>query len=129
MGNSIYSSQFEWNDYKNILDTLEHTPSSEIENVKDNTETLLIGNIKDIQTRSAKIKGIFIEEHFGIVNLVDPYGSVELMLDSEKLKQIQKMNLDEIVVFKVKITEKTMGTDTYKSIDVSDIMTIDEAKE
>ena len=115
--------------YKNILAPLEYTLSSEIENTKDGIETLLIGKVKDIQTRSAKIKGVFVEEHFGIVNLVDPYGSVELMLDSEKLKQIQKINLNELVVFKVKITEKTMGTDTYKSIDVSDIMTIDEAKE
>jgi hypothetical protein len=116
---------YEWNDYKNILNTLEHTPLSEIENTKDNKETLLIGIIKDIQTRSAKIKGVFIEEHFAIVNLVDPHGSVELMLNSEKLKQLQKMNLDELVVFKVKITD----SDSSKSIDVSDIMTIDEAKE
>jgi hypothetical protein len=116
---------YEWNDYKNILNTLEHTPSSEIKNTKDNKETLLIGIIKAIQTRSAKIKGVFIEEHFAIVNLVDPHGSVELMLNSEKLKQLQKMNLDELVVFKVKITD----SDSSKSIDVSDIMTIDEAKE
>jgi hypothetical protein len=116
---------YEWNDYKNILNTLEHTPLSEIENTKDNKETLLIGIIKAIQTRSAKIKGVFIEEHFAIVNLVDPHGSVELMLNSEKLKQLQKMNLDELVVFKVKITD----SDSSKSIDVSDIMTIDEAKE
>ena len=39
------------------------------------------------------------------------------------------MNLDELVVFKVKITEKTMGTDTYTSIDLSDIITISKAKE
>jgi DNA polymerase-3 subunit alpha len=63
-----------------------------------------------------------------VVDLVDPYGNVEVVIFSEKLKQIQKMNLDEIVVFKVKITDKDMGTDIFKSIDVCNIMTIGEAK-
>ena len=119
------NAQLELNKYKNKLATLEYTLLSEIENTKDGIDTFLIGKVKDIQTRSAKIKGIFIEEHFAIINLVDPHGSVELMLNSEKLKQIQKMNLDELVVFKVKITD----SDSFKRIDVSDIITIDEAKE
>ena len=80
---------------------------------------------ENIQTRSAKVDGVVIENHFGIVHLVDQSGESEIMLNSEKLKQIQKMNLDELVVFKVKITD----SDSFKRIDVSDIITIDEAKE
>ena len=116
-------------EYKDKLDTLNYTPSSEIENTKDGTETLLIGKVKDIQIRSAKIKGVIIEEFCGVANLIDPYGSVKILLFSEKLKQIQKMNLDEIIVFKVEITDKKMDADTYKSIDIVDIMIIDEDKE
>ena len=98
---------------------------SEIENVPNNTEILLIAIAENIQTRSAKVDGVVIENYFGIVHLVDQSGESEIMLDSDKLKQLQKMNLDELVVFKVKITDN----DSFKSIDVSDIMTIDEVKE
>lgn len=104
---------------------LSYTLLSEVENVPNNTEILLIAIAENIQIRSAKINGVVIENHFGIVHIVDQSGEREIMLDSDKLKHLQKMYLDELVVFKVKITNR----DSFKSINVSGIMTIDEVKE
>jgi len=101
-----------------------HTLSSDIRDTKDGTETLLIGKIEDLQIKSAMIKGVFIEEHLGVVNFVDSSGSVEIMLFSDKLKQLQKMNLNETIVLKVKITDKVFDDEILKSIDVIDIIII-----
>ena len=103
---------------------LKSTFISKLKNIEDNTETLLIGKVENIQIMSAKIKGVFIEEHFAIVNLVDLSGNVEIMLDSKRLKQLQKIGLEDTVVFKVKITDN----DSFKKIDVNTVMTLDEAK-
>ena len=110
---------------KNTLENVYYTFLAEIVNIQDPMETFLIGKVEDFTIKSASIKGVFIEEHFGIVNLVDSSGDVEIMLDSEKLKQLKKMNLDEMVVFKVSIIDN----DFFKKINVNDIMTINDAKE
>lgn len=105
-----------------------HTLSSDIKDTKDGTEIFVIGKVEDLQIKSAMIKGVFIEEHFGVVNLVDSSGSTEIMLFSDKLKELQKMNLDESIVFNVKIIDKTFDDEIFKSIDVIGIMSLDEAK-
>ena len=90
-----------------------------LEDVKDGAYAIFIGKVEEIQKKISK-KG----NSFGIVKLIDFHGDLELMLFSDKLEQLQKMELNEPVAFKVKITHTEMFTRTS----VTKIMTLKEAK-
>jgi len=55
---------------------------------------------------------------------MDFHGNIEVMLFSDKLEQLEAMNLDEPVAFKVKVTHTEMFTRTS----VTKIMTLAQAK-
>jgi DNA polymerase-3 subunit alpha len=76
-------------------------------------------NFEDIVKKVSK-KG----NQFGIVNLMDFHGNIEIMLFSDKLEQLADMDLDEPIAFKAKITH----TEMFTRIGVTKIMTLKESK-
>ncbi|MDD3476554.1 MAG: DNA polymerase III subunit alpha [Sulfurimonas sp.] len=115
----FYISGHPLDEFRDKLDELEYTLSSELESVKDGTYAIFIGKVEEIVKKTSK-KGA----QFGIVNLMDFHGNIELMLFSDKVDELQAMNLDEPIAFKVKITHTEMFTRTS----VSKIMTLKDAK-
>ena len=115
----FYVSGHPMDDYREQLDELNYTLSSEIEGVKDGTFAIFIGKVEDITVKMSK-KG----NQFAIVSLMDFHGNVEIMLFSDKLEQLREMDLDEPVAFKAKITH----TEMFTRIGVTKIMTLREAK-
>jgi DNA polymerase-3 subunit alpha len=61
---------------------------------------------------------------FGLVSLMDFHGNIEVMLFSDKLEELEKMDLDEPIAFKVKVTH----TEMFTRISVTKIMSLNEAK-
>ena len=106
-------------EFREELDQLNYTLSSEIESVKDGSYAIFIGKVEDIQVKMSK-KG----NQFGIVSLMDFHGNVEIMLFSDKLEKLKEMDLEEPVAFKAKITH----TDMFTRIGVTKLMTLKEAK-
>ncbi|MEA1893354.1 MAG: DNA polymerase III subunit alpha [Campylobacterota bacterium] len=115
----FYVSGHPLDEYREKLDELNYTLSSEIEAIKDGSYAIFIGKVEEIVTKISK-KG----NQFAIVSLMDFHDNIEIMLFSDKLEQLQEMNLDEPVAFKAKITH----TDMFTRIGVSKIMTLKEAK-
>ena len=115
----FYISGHPLDEFRDKLDELEYTLSSEVEDVKDGTYAIFIGKVEEIVKKTSK-KGA----QFGIVNLMDFHGNIELMLFSDKVEELQAMNLNEPIAFKVKITH----TDMFTRTSVSKIMTLKEAK-
>lgn len=115
----FYVSGHPLDEYRDVLDELNYTLSSEIENIKDGSQAIFIGKVEEIQKKVSK-KG----NPFGIVNLMDFHGNIDVMLFSDKLEALQEMDLEEPVAFKVKITH----TEMFTRIGVSKIMTLKEAK-
>ena len=115
----FYVSGHPMDDYREEMNELNYTLSSEIEGVKDGTFAIFIGKVEDIAVKMSK-KG----NQFAIVNLMDFHGNVEIMLFSDKLEQLRDMDLDEPVAFKAKITH----TEMFTRIGVTKIMTLKEAK-
>ena len=105
--------------FREKLDELEYTLSSEIEGVKDGSYVIFIGKVEEITKKTSK-KG----NQFGIVNLMDFHGNIEIMLFSDKLEQLAEMHLGEPVAFKAKITH----TEMFTRMGVTKIMTLKEAK-
>jgi len=114
----FYVSGHPLDEFRQTMDELDYTMSSEIEGIKDGSYAIFIGKVEDIVKKISK-KG----NQFGIVNLMDFHGNIEIMLFSDKLEQLSEMDLEEPVAFKAKITH----TEMFTRIGVSKIMTLKQA--
>jgi len=115
----FYVSGHPLDSYREELASLNYTLSSEIENIKDGSYAIFIGKVEEIQHKVSK-KG----NAFGIVNLMDFHGNIEVMLFSDKLKELEEMDLEAPIAIKAKITH----TEMFTRIGVTKIMTLKDAK-
>ena len=115
----FYVSGHPMDDFREQIEDLNYTLSSEIENVKDGSQAIFIGKVEEITKKISK-KG----HQFGIVNLMDFHGNIEIMLFSDKLEQLEDMNQNEPIAFKGRVTH----TDFGPRMNISKIMTLKEAK-
>lgn len=115
----FYVSGHPMDEYRERLDELNYTLSSEVDTVKDGSFAIFIGKVEEITKKTSK-KG----NQFGIVNLMDFHGNIEIMLFSDKLEQLSEMNLEEPVAFKAKITH----TEMFTRMNVTKIMTLKDSK-
>ena len=115
----FYVSGHPLDEFRDELDQLDYTLSSDLENIADGSFAIFIGKVEEITKKISK-KG----NQFGIVNLMDFHGNLEVMLFSDKLEELEAMNLDEPIAFKVKVTHTEMFTRTS----VTKIMTLKEVK-
>ena len=114
----FYVSGHPLDDFREKIDQLNYTLSSEISDVKDGSYVVFIGKVEDVQKKISK-KG----NAFGIVNLMDFHGNIDIMLFEDKLNQLEDMDKDEPIAFKAKITH----TEMFTRIGVTKIMTLKEA--
>jgi DNA polymerase-3 subunit alpha len=115
----FYVSGHPMDSFREELDQLNYTLSSELENIKDGSYAIFIGKIEEITHKISK-KG----NQFGIVNLMDFHGNMEIMLFSDKLEQLEAMDLEEPVAMKARITHTDFGA----RLNVTRLMTLKEAK-
>jgi len=115
----FYVSGHPLDDFRERIDALKYTLSSDIDNISDGSTAIFIGKVEEITKKISK-KG----NQFGIVNLMDFHGNIEMMLFSDKLEQLEEMNLNDPVAFKVKVTH----TEQFTRMSVLKIFTLDEVK-
>ncbi|MBT5935944.1 DNA polymerase III subunit alpha [Sulfurimonas sp.] len=115
----FYVSGHPMDEYRAEMSELNYTLSSELENVKDGSQAIFIGKVEGIVKKISK-KG----HQFGIVDLMDFHGNMEIMLFSDKLEKLAEMNKEEPIAFKGRITH----TDFGPRMNISKIMTLKEAK-
>ena len=115
----FYVSGHPLDNFREEIDQMDYTLSSDIENIADGSTAIFIGKVEEIQKKISK-KG----NQFGILNLMDFHGNIEMMLFADKLEQLEHMDLDEPVAFKVKVTH----TEMFTRISVVKIFTLKEVK-
>lgn len=116
----FYVSGHPLDEYRDQLDNINYTLSSQLEELDDGSEALFIGKIETITERISK-KG----NKFAIVNIMDLHGNIELMMFEDKLKELRDdFDLDEPIAFKVRISKD----DQFTRINLRKIETIKEAK-
>ncbi|MDM5272137.1 DNA polymerase III subunit alpha [Sulfurovum sp. zt1-1] len=97
----FYVSGHPLDKFRDTLDNINYTLSSEIDDLADGSEALLIGKIEGITEKISK-KG----HKFGIANVMDLHGNIELMLFEKRLKELEEdFDLTKPIAFKVKITK------------------------
>jgi len=97
----FYVSGHPLDKYRETLDEINYTLSSEIEDLADGSQAMFIGKIEGITEKISK-KG----NKFGIANIMDLHGNIELMLFENRLKELEEdFDTTKPIAFKVKITK------------------------
>jgi DNA polymerase-3 subunit alpha len=97
----FYVSGHPLDKYREQLDAIDYTLSSEIDDLGDGSQALFIGKIENIVEKISK-KG----NKFGIANIMDLHGNIELMLFENRIKELNEdFDLSRPIAFKVKITK------------------------
>ncbi|MDX4035628.1 DNA polymerase III subunit alpha [Aliarcobacter skirrowii] len=116
----FYVSGHPLDEYKDKIDKINYTLSSQIDNLADGSQILIVGKIEEIVEKISK-KG----SKFGIVSILDFHGTVEFMLFEDKLKELKEsFDLNEPIAFKVRISK----TEQFTRMNVLKIETIYEAQ-
>jgi len=115
----FYVSGHPLDEFREELEKINYTLSSDLENIKDGDSAIFVGKVEEIQRKVSK-KG----NTFGIVTLMDLHGSLEIMLFEDKLNELQEMDLEQPIAIKAKITH----TDMFTRIGVSKLMSLKDAK-
>ena len=115
----FYVSGHPLDKYRDKLDKIKYTLSSELDELSDGSEALFIGKIEEIKEKISK-KG----NKFGIATLLDLHGNIELMLFEKHIKMLEdNFNMEEPIAFKVKISK----TDEFTRTSIVKIESLDEA--
>ncbi len=102
----FYVSGHPLDEYREELKNITYTLSSEIDDLADGSQTLLIGKIDSITEKISK-RG----NKFGIANIMDLHGNIELMLFENKLNELkEEFDLDKPIAFKVRISRDEKST-------------------
>ncbi len=115
----FYVSGHPLDSYREEIEKINYTLSSELDELGDGSKALLIGKIEEIKTKISK-KG----NKFGIVNLLDFHGNIELTVFEKMLNELEKRDLDKPLGFKVEISKD----EQFTRMRVLKIVELEEAK-
>ena len=97
----FYVSGHPLDKYREALSEINYTLSSEISDLADGSHALIIGKIESITEKISK-KG----NKFGIANIMDLHGNIELMLFENRLKELDEgFDTTKPIAFKIKINK------------------------
>jgi len=102
----FYVSGHPLDEFRETLDEIKYTLSSEIDTLADGSEALLVGKIETIVEKISK-KG----NKFGIATIMDLHGNIELMLFEDRIKELREdFDLTKPIAFKVGVKIDDFGT-------------------
>ena len=116
----FYVSGHPLDEYKEIIDQINYTLSSQIDELENGSEALIVGKVESIVEKTSK-KG----NKFAIISIMDFHGNIELMLFEDRLKELRSdFDLDEPIAFKVRITKD----EQFTKINLRKIESLKDAK-
>jgi len=115
----FYVSGHPLDKYRDKLEKIKYTLSSELDELGDGSEAILVGRVEEIVEKISK-KG----NKFGIATLLDLHGNIELMLFEKHMKTLEdKFNLEEPIAFKVKLSRN----DDFTRMSIMKIESLEDA--
>ena len=115
----FYVSGHPLDEFREEIERLDYTLSSQIDELGDGSKTLFVGKIEGIETKISK-KG----NKFGIVNLMDFHGNIEIMVFEKTMVELAMMDQNRPVCFKVAISKD----DQFTRMRVLKVLPIENAK-
>ncbi len=115
----FYISGHPLDSYREEIGKIPHTLSSEIDTIADGSKALFIGKVEDVTTKISK-KG----NKFGILNIMDFHGNIEITVFEKMLNKIEDMDLNDPMAFKVQVNKD----ERFTRIRVLKLMSLEESK-
>jgi len=116
----FYVSGHPLDKYRETLEDINYTLSSQFDEIPDGSEVLLVGKIETITKKISK-KG----NPFGIATIMDLHGNFELMLFESMMQDLEEnFDITKPLAFKVRVTVDDFGT----KFNIKKIETLKEAK-
>jgi DNA polymerase-3 subunit alpha len=116
----FYVSGHPLDKYRESIDEINHTLSSQIDELADGSEAIIVGKVESVVNKISK-KG----KPFGIATIMDFHGSLEFMLFEDQLKELEEdFDLSKPIAFKVRARVNDFGT----SLSVRKIESLKDAK-
>lgn len=106
--------------FRATLDSIKYTLSSELDDLADGSNTMIIGKVENITHKISKKSN----KKFAILTIMDLHGSVELMIFDDHVKTLEGMNLEEPIAMTINISK----TEQFTRINARKILTLEEAK-
>ncbi len=101
----FYVSGHPLDKYRESIEEINHTLSSEVDTLNDGAEAILVGKVEEIVEKFSK-KG----NKFAIATIMDLHGSFELMLFEDRIKELEEdFDLSKPIAFKVRIKIDDFG--------------------
>ncbi|MDD3466088.1 MAG: DNA polymerase III subunit alpha [Campylobacterales bacterium] len=107
--------------FRGTLDNIKYTLSSELDDLADGSNTMIIGKVENITHKISKKSN----KKFAILTIMDLHGSVELMIFDDHVKTLEGMNLEEPIAMTINISK----TEQFTRINARKILTLEEAKD
>ncbi|WP_419256284.1 DNA polymerase III subunit alpha [Campylobacter fetus] len=116
----VYVSGHPLDEYRDKIDKINYTVSSEFENVEDGSEILVVGKIEDTTTKITKTG-----KKMAIINILDIHGNIEATAFDEykKIESMSQNELDEPHAFKIILNKDGQQ---FK-LKINDIISLDDA--
>jgi len=116
----FYVSGHPLDGYKAQIDKIKYTLSSQIDELADKSDAIIVGKVEEIVEKISK-KG----KKFAIISILDFHGTIELMLFEDKLQELKdNFDLSEPIAFKIKVYQN----EGQAKINIVKIETIFEAQ-
>jgi DNA polymerase-3 subunit alpha len=116
----FYVSGHPLDKYRDTIDEINYTLSSEIDTLSDGSEAIIVGRVEGLTNKISK-KG----KPFGIANVLDLHGNLEFMLFEDQLRELEvDFDLTKPIAFKVRARVNDFGV----SLSVQKIESLKEAK-
>ena len=116
----FYVSGHPLDKYRETIDEINYTLSSEIDTLADGSEAIIVGRVEGVTSKISK-KG----KPFGIANVLDFHGNLEFMLFEDQLRELEEdFDLTKPIAFKVRARVNDFGV----SLSVRKIESLKEAK-
>lgn len=116
----FYVSGHPLDSFRPKIDAIEYTLSSEIDDLADGSNTMVIGKVENITHKISKKNN----RKFAILTIMDFHGSLELMIFDDHVKVLEEMNLEEPVALTINVSK----TEQFTRINARKILTLDEAR-
>ena len=116
----FYVSGHPLDSYRDELAKINYTLSSELEDLADGSDTMIIGRVEEIKTKISKKNN----RKFAILTIMDLHGSLELMVFDDHLKTLETMEPEEPVAITISISK----TEQFTRINAKKILPLSEAK-
>jgi DNA polymerase-3 subunit alpha len=94
----FYVSGHPLDKYKEQLESIDYTLSSEVEELDDGSEALFVGKIENLERRTSK-RG----SKYAIVTLMDLHGTIDFTIFEKHLVQLDVFDIEKPLAFKVRI--------------------------